>query len=176
MTDRDPIQLLDAAILGKSDGQIALHGPTECRHAAQRLVEQARHKLFLFSFDLDAPIYDQTPFLEAVKNLAIRTPMSQVRILLQDNEKPQKEGHRLIDLWQRLTSRIEIRRPHPDYIDHPENFLLVDETGYLRWDLYNRYEGRADFHAKMDAGRYANFFQEVWERSEPDSELRRLHI
>ncbi len=176
MAERDPIQLLDAAILGKSDGQIVLHGPTECRHAAQRLAEQARQKLFLFSFDLDAPIYNQEPFLAAVKNLAIRSPMCQVRILLQNNERVQKEGHRVVDLWRRLTSKIEIRRPHPDYIDHPENFLLVDDTGYLRWDLYDRYEGRADFHAKLDAGRFANFFQEVWERSEPDSGLRRLHI
>jgi hypothetical protein len=176
MTEQDPTQLLDAAILGKSDGQIPLHGPSECRHAAQRLAEQARHKLFLFSYDLDAPVYDQAPFIEAAKNLAIRSPMSQIRILLQDNERVQKEGHRLVALWRRLTSKIEIRRPHPDYIDHPENFLLVDETGYLRWDLYDRYEGRADFHAMLDAGRYADFFQEVWERSEPDSELRRLHI
>jgi hypothetical protein len=176
MPNKDTHSKLDQAVLGISSGTILLQGQEACRHAALRLVDQAHRKLQILSYDLDAPIYDQAPFLAAVKNLAIRSRYSQIQILLQTNERVQKEGHRLIELWRRLTSVIEIRRPHPDYIDHPENFLLVDDCGYLQWDLMNRYEGSADFQAKLDTGRYADFFKEVWERSELDSDLRHLHI
>jgi hypothetical protein len=176
MSSQDTFSQLDQAVLGISSGKILLQGKMECRHAALRLVDQAHRTLDILSYDLDAPIYNQAPFISALKNLAIRSRYSRIRILLQTNERVQKEGHRLIELWRRLTSVIEIRRPHKDYIDHPENFLLADESGYLQWDLMNRYEGSADFHAKLQTGRYADFFKEVWERSELDSELRHLHI
>ncbi len=176
MADRETSSQLEQAVLGVSSGAILLHGQEMCRHAALRLTDQTQRRIEIFSYDLDAPIYNHTAFLIALKNLAVRSRYSQIRILLQTNERVQKEGHRLIELWRRLTSTIEIRRPHVDYLEHTENFLLADNTGYLQWDLYNRYEGSVDFYAKLKAERYSDFFAEVWERSEPDSELRHLHI
>ncbi len=176
MAGQETFSHLDQAVLGVSSGTILLHGQEMCRHAALQLANQAQRRIEIFSYDLDAPIYNHTTFLIAVKNLAVRSRHSQIRILLQTNERVLKEGHRLIELWRRLTSSIEIRHPHVDYLEHTENFFLADNTGYLQWDLSNRYEGSIDFYAKLKAERYSDFFAEVWERSEPDSELRHLHI
>ena len=77
---------------------------------------------------------------------------------------------------RQLPSRIELRRPHPDYVDHSENFLVVDRIGYIQRELYTRYEGTTDFYAPLEAQRLEDFFSDVWERSEPDSELRRLSL
>ncbi len=82
----------------------------------------------------------------------------------------------MVQLWRRLTSKIEIRRPHPDYIEHPESFLLVDETGYLHHRFYTGYEAMVDFNSPLETRRLSGFFKEVWEQSEPDSDLRDLHI
>jgi hypothetical protein len=170
-----PLSLHDS-ILGESSGKLHLNGVSECRDASLLLANQAKRSICILSYDLDSKIYNQKDFLEAIKKLAIRNEHSRIKILLQNNEKVQREGHRLIQLWRRLTSKIEIRRPSPDYIDHAENFLLVDEAGYLHRRLYTDYEATVDFNSRFETNRLCAFFNEVWEQSEPDSELRNLHI
>ena len=176
MKPSDIREKIEQASLGESGGKIAVHNPEECRLSALQLALQAQNRIEIFSYDLDAPLYNQQSFIEALKQLALRSERSRIRILLQDNGRAQKEGHRLIGLWRRLTSRIELRRPHPDFIDHQENFLLADGQGYLQWDLSHRYEGVVDFHNPLQTRQYTEFFNDVWERSETDSQLRNLHI
>jgi hypothetical protein len=176
MIMKKSLDSFDCAVLGESSGKLHLSGVTECREAALCLSRQATRSIYIFSYDLDSQIYNQGEFIEAVKNLAIRSEHSRIKILLQNNDKVQREGHRLIQLWRRLTSKIELRRPSPDYIDHTENFLLVDETGYLHRKLYTNYEAAVDFNSRFETNRFVMFFNEVWEQSEPDSELRNLHI
>jgi hypothetical protein len=176
MNPSDASDRIEQAILGQSSDKIMVHGRKECGLAAQRFALQGQRQMDIFSYDLDAPLYNTEPFIKALKQLAIRSEHSRIRILLQDNSRVQKEGHRLLGLWRRLTSRIELRRPHPDFIDHPENFLLVDGHGYMQWNLSHRYEGVVNFHSPLQTRQYTEFFNEVWERSEPDSQLRDLHI
>ncbi len=176
MNSTDVTERIEQATLGQSDGKLLVRNPDECRLAALRFALQAQNRVEIFSYDLDAPLYNTEPFIEALKQLALRSEHSRIRILLQDNGRVQKEGHRLIALWRRLTSRIELRRPHPDFIDHQKNFLLADGQGYLQWDLSHRYEGVADFHSPLQTRQYIEFFNDVWERSETDSQLRNLHI
>lgn len=176
MTNSDNLLFLNEAVLGESSNKLHLRGVSECKLAALNLANQANRSIYIFTYDLDSQIYNQTDFIDAVKNLAIRSEHSRIRILLQNNEKSQREGHRLIHLWRRLTSKIEVKKPPVDYIDHPENFLLADNTGYLRRKLHTDYEAIVDFSSRLEANKLSIFFNEVWEQSEPDSELRSLHM
>lgn len=167
---------LDKRVLGQTPGHIHLHTCTDHYLVSTRLARQAHHSLHIFSYDLDAPVYGQASFIEAAKQFAITNRNALIKILLQDNGCVQRKGHRLIDLGRKIPSRIELRRPHPDYIDHPENFLIADGLGYIRRDLYTRYDGIVDFHAPLNTQKLEGFFSEVWERSEPESDLRRLSL
>jgi hypothetical protein len=108
--------------------------------------------------------------------LATHSDHSHIKVLLQNNKKVQQEGHRFIELWRRLTSKIEIRKPPADYIGNTDNFLVADDTGFLHRKVYTEYEATVDFNARFEANRLCMFFNDVWEQSEPDSELRSLHI
>ncbi len=176
MTKNLVMHSIDDAVLGESSGKMHLDGVIECRKAAFNLATQAKRSIHIFSYDLDPQIYNHADFLEAIRNLAIRSEHSQVKVLLQNNEKVQREGHRLIQLWRRLTSKIEIRQPGPDHVDHIENFLLVDATGYLHRSLHTNYAATVDFNSRFETRQLGIFFNEVWEQSEPASELRDLHI
>ena len=57
-----------------------------------------------------------------------------------------------------------------------EAFLLADDTGYLHRPLYSRYEGTAGFNNPAMNLRLKRYFTEVWERSIPDVEMRRLYL
>ncbi|MET0104546.1 MAG: acyltransferase [Sedimenticola sp.] len=170
------LETLPQQVLGENSGRIILQTVEENRLASLHMALQAKRHLDIFTYDFDAPIYNQRDFLDAVKQLAIRSRESRIRILLQENEKVQKQGHRFIELARRLPSAIAIRHPYKDYEDMPENFMIVDETGYIYRDTYTQYDADAVFSDRLAAGKLASLFNEIWERSESDSELRRLSL
>ena len=156
--------------------EIRLDRADDFRACCLNLAEQAQRTLEIFSHDLDAMLYDRQPFLAAVKDFCLRSHINQVRILLQNNSQVQKKGHRLVELIRRLPSSMEIRRPNPDYIAHQENFLIADQRAYIRWRLSNRYQGEAVCDNRLKAQGLSNLFNEIWQCSQPDSDLRRLNL
>jgi hypothetical protein len=97
-------------------------------------------------------------------------------MLVQDPRPIVKDGHRLIEVARRFSSFVALRTAHPDYQDYNETFLIVDETGLLHRRIADRYEGTVHFTAPRLARERLAFFNEVWERSEADPELLRLHL
>lgn len=162
--------------LGISGLEIDLLTRAETRYASRLIVQQCQASVDIFSRDLDAPLYDQEPFLEALGDLCLRTRKARVRILVQDPTTAIRRGHRLIELSRRLSSVIELRQPHPDYRRHNEAFLVADGCGCIHRALADRYEGTVNFYAPVAAQRALAFFTEVWERSESSPEFRRLHL
>ena len=167
---------LELPQLGESDELFHLH--TEADHLihAAGLLRQTKRELALFTHDLDPAVFDQLPFLEAFKALAMRSRHSRLRILLQDNTLVLQRGHRLVELAQRLPSVVEIRRPYEDYLAHPENFLLADDSGYLHKRSLEGYSGIACYHNRHRVNRLLAVFDEAWEHGTPDRELARLHL
>ncbi len=162
--------------LGRDAGLISLQDREENRLVCAHMLSQVRRELCLFTHDLDKPVYDQAPFLAGVREMALRNRLSRIRILLQDHERVVKQGHRLIELVRHLSSGAEIRVPHADWLAHPENFLLADQYGYVHRALSTRYEATADYFAPLKVRQLYKRFNEIWENSEVDSELRRLYL
>lgn len=163
-------------ILGESDEDIRVASAEDNRTAALALVSQARRSLDIFSWKLDKAIYDNEPFVEAVKQLALSSSHVLIRILVQDSSHAAKNGHRLVNLSHRLTSRIQFRQPTAEYHGDYQAFLIVDGTGLLKRNLSDQYEGRLNFKAASEARELLNYFNLVWDNSSPDPYLRRLTI
>lgn len=140
------------------------------------MVAQANRSLSLISPDLEPLIYDQAPFISAVKRLALKSRVARIRIIVQDNSLARQQGHRLIKLAQRLTSTMEIRKPDRAYREFTESFLLVDDCGYLHRQLADRYPATACYNDRLQVSQLEAVFNEAWERAEPDFELVRLHL
>jgi hypothetical protein len=162
--------------LGISNMEIELTTRGETRHATELMVQQCLSTLEIFTRDLDAPLYDQEPLLQALSALCLGNRKARIRILVQDPTPAVKRSHRLIELSRRLSSSIELRQPHPDYRHHNEAFLIADSCGLIHRSLADRYEGTANFYDPVTAQRKLDFFSEVWERSEAHPEFRRLHL
>lgn len=162
--------------LGETAGEILLTDSDGCRLVSAHMLAQARRDCCLLTRDLDRTLYDQSPFLDALKELALRGRTSQIRILLQDHEPAVQRGHRLLELARRLTSKIEIRRPGVDWLHFPESFLLIDDSGYVHRELSTRYEASADYHAPLTVRHLRKQFDAIWETSEENPEMRRLHV
>lgn len=174
-----PITVLDrlaAAKLGATLGEIEINNAEENRVAALQLVSQARHTLCIYSRHLDAAIYSTGPFAEVVTQLAIRSRHSQVRILVQDSAPIVQQGHRLVELSYRLSSRVQIRKPADEFKEYNEAFLIVDDQGVLHRRHADRYEATVNFCAAGAAAPLLKHFNHVWTLSETDPNLRRLDL
>jgi len=162
--------------LGESADTLALESSSDHCAAALALATQATRSVHIFSHQLDRRVYDQNPFIEALTQLALRSPQCKVLILVRDTNDMIHNGHRLIDAMRRVPSRMQLRKVHEDYLSATEEFVVADETGLLLRRLAARYEGSVNFNARKEARERVKFFNEVWRPSEPDPKLKHLSI
>ena len=144
--------------------------------AALSLISQARRTIDLFTHNLDPRILDTPEIASAISNFVKVSPNSRLRILLCDPTLVVKQGHRLIELSRKFSSFISIRQTHEEYISTPFSFLISDETALLFRPHANEYNAIVNYDTKHDCRHHLDFFNEVWQRSEPVSEIRQLFI
>lgn len=162
--------------MADEDTLIRLETAADNRDAAVKLAGMAKRQIAIFTHDLEPQIYDDPDFLEAVKNLAIRGGKVSIRVLLMDATRAAKEGHRLVELSRRLSSYVQLRKPHRDYLGMTEAFMVVDEYGLLWRKLATRWDGVGDTHDPPRAREKMKLFNTIWEKSQQETETRQLRI
>ncbi len=164
--------------LGETKADVPIDTVDENRDIALSLVEQARYTIDIFTQDLDAELYNNAAFEQALFKLTKRHPTTRVRILVQNSMPSVQNGHRLIRLAQNLTSSIAIHKPSATHQDELCGFLVVDQLGFLyRVNANHRnYHANFNFMSPLRARQLADFFNDMWELSTPDVQTRRMHI
>lgn len=141
------------------------------------LLAAARRELCIYTRDLDAALFDAEPVLDALKRLAIAGRGASIRVIIQEPRVASQRGHRLIALAQRLSSTFAFRTPvQEEDLQYPSAFVLNDARGYYFRTLGNRFEGEAVNYAPGKHAQLLEFFERIWERSEPSEELRQLSL
>jgi len=163
-------------ILGKTRDLLRLGKSTEHSVVAARMIEQANLSIDILSRHLDARVFDQASIIDAIRSLVHNQPRAQVRIIVRDSGPMVRNGHRLLQLGQRLTSFIHIHKLPKPYEDVNEALLVVDGTAYIRQPMSDQYEAEANFNDRKQAKNYADHFEEIWHVSETDIETRRLGV
>jgi hypothetical protein len=162
--------------LGEDHEALAIEGLEDNIAVVDAMASQARRTFDLFTRDLEPRLYDREPFYQALRQLATSSRNAEVRVLIMDSDRIVKQGHRLINLGRRLSTYIKFRRVAEDYREIPYSFLVADVRGYLYRSLAIEYRGEADFHNPYRAKELAREFEDIWQHSQPDPNLRQLHI
>lgn len=149
---------------------------SEAQSLALQLCQQATREICFFGNNIDPILFDNPAFIEAISEFARRNKHTQVKFVVHDTRQNTAEGHRLISLAQRLTSHIHIRNTAEKQQDLTQIFMLVDQNAYLYCPNYVRHQGRASFDAPIDVRNFKKTFDDLWDRSTVDSNIRRLGI
>ena len=161
----------------KEDSQsVAIDTSEECRLAALSMVRQAARSIEIVSRQLDPQMYDNREFSEAVNQLIVGSQRARVRALLRHSDAVVKRGHRLVTLFQRLSSFIELRVPARDFDEYNAAFLIVDGAGVIHRTLSDRFEGTVNFNDPRTARELTRQFEAMWRTALPDASLRRSHL
>ncbi|MBK1721941.1 hypothetical protein [Thiocystis violacea] len=162
--------------LGVSHEPLELDRMAAIRDISGNMARQARRELLLFGRTIESNLYDQQPFLDAVRRLALSRPTLSVRILVFDPRDAAASGHRLVELARHLTSRIGIRSVDENDRDRLDAFLIADERGIVHRRFADTMAAIADFNNPLEARKLRTDFNQIWERGTPDTELRRLYL
>ena len=162
--------------IGGADDEVIVRTAEESRNASLSLVQQARRYIWIFSHQLDAELFDNDEFVDAVSKFILRSPSTQLHILVKNPRDAVQRRHRMIDLCQRLTSYIHVRRVADEFQKAIDAFVVVDRIGFLYRKRGDRYDGLVNFNGRVKADRLQELFQTIWEQSEPDPEFRILNI
>lgn len=144
--------------------------------ALDTLLPQGRRTLRIFAPTLDIELLNREPVTSAVAALVRVSPLTRIRILLTDSSPAVRSGHRLITLSQRFPSFMEIRK-RDQWDARCPAWLVLDEQATLWRPDFNRYsDGIACCHEPGQAGKLCRDFDEMWEQSSQDPDLRRLTL
>ena len=157
--------------LGETGELLRVTTREDCRQIALAITRQARKSLSIFSHNLEPDLYNTPSFYEAARDVLAADSRATIRILISDVSKLVLNGHRLLDLSRRQSTRVQIRKLH-NPIHHA--FLVADEVAVLDRRRAERFEATANFNDPGWANNLLHFFDQTWERCSPSSELRTL--
>ena len=161
-------------VLGETAELFRVESSEELRRVSLRMLQQCRRQLDLVSRHLDPAVYDTAEFQDALKDLALRSRHSQIRIVILDPQALISEGHRVLGLAQRLSSFVHLRVPAEEHRHFNEAFLVADGTGVIYRKLSDRFEGTVNFSDRSEALELQRRFEEIWHKALPDPNFRRL--
>lgn len=162
--------------LGEHNETIRIEESSEVFAATLEMAKQAKRSIDIFTQQLDRRIYDDKTLYDAVLKLATSSRHALVRILIQDSTPVAKQGNRLVELSYRISSRIQIRKPATQFQDFREELCIVDGRGLIQRRNPKRYESEVCFDAPMKSRQLLKYFDECWDQSATDPELRRLSL
>ncbi len=149
----------------------------DVRRFAVEVARGARHQLMMSARELEFDLFDHDDFVDAVKAVALAGRNVCVRLLVDDIRAAVERDHRLVQLAQRLSSKIEVRRPNVEWSgsDRPA-VLLNDAGGWLKRNDPARFDAEG---ALLDRPRQRELqlaFDRIWEHAEPETRLRLLKM
>mgnify|MGYP001818174583 FL=1 len=165
-------------ILGENNEEIHVDTAEANRNTVISLAEQAKSGINLFSQDLDPKVFDNADFEQSIFNLARKHRSARIRILAQDSTRAAQQGHSLIRLAQKLTSSVFIHNTAREHKGEISTFMVVDGTGYIYRprSTSRNYDAVFSFMAPQRAAELDDLFNDMWERSTADTQIRRLYI
>lgn len=142
-----------------------------------KLLTGAKRSMCVLVRELHPLLLNDTACLVELRRLAVSGRGASIRMIAQDLSRALQEGTRLLELAQRLSSVIEIRRVvEPADLAYRSAFMCVDSCGYLFRPLENEMIAEGSTYAPGRHAELMRLFEEVWARSEPWQELRTLGI
>jgi hypothetical protein len=148
----------------------------ETRSAVSEIAATANRRISIYTPDLEMGIYDHDAFLEVAKRMVLSKRYARIRVLISDPARAVRNGNRFVSLGRRLNTYIEFRNVDEDYREHREAFLVADDQALLYRVDAARWEGIADSYEPAVARRYLGLFDEIWNASVVEQELRELRV
>lgn len=165
----------DASSPGAEGARLVISGRREIHAAALEVVQSARRGLVIYSNQLAGRFFSNADFIEAVRQLAIATPHTEVRILVRNPAAVTGNAPQLLELCKVLSSKIKIRAIAPEHRGRQVTFIIADDRAVI---YHPSPESDAAVIEKVPATakHYLGVFQSMWDAGRSVPDFRALKI
>ena len=164
-------------VLGSDDSVIHTGKLPDLVAATDAMVAQAQESVRILSHDTEPELYDREEFTALLRSLiSRRSKVAKVRILIRNPARAVQRTHRLVMLWHRFPSFIELRELRDEYAKTREAFMLVDDIGLIRRPEFENPAAVVTFRNLATARDRAAWFDEAFARGAASRALRRLSL
>jgi len=145
----------------------------EVRAAVNEIATSARRLISIYTPDLEPELYDQTSFLEVVKQFVLTRSFSKVRVLLAEPTRVMRDSNRFVSMGRRLSSCIDIRYVAAQAaVQRASAYLIADDRAIMYRMRADTWDGIADINNPPVARLYLQEFDTIWNASAVDHGLR----
>ena len=163
-------------IIGVTSERIQIDTRQLNRDAILKLLSSAQNNVVILSRHLDPRIFSNEDFIQNASDFVRRTKTANIKILVHDTQPIVKNNHRILNLSQRVSSKIEIRTICNDYAQFNQAFVVADSVGYILNLKADLYDAEVNFSDVEKSKELMETFKTIWELSQQDTEVRRLCI
>ena len=163
-------------ILGVTNECINVDSRQHNNDAILKFVNSAQNSIHILSRHLDPSIFNQQAFIDAASQMARRKRSSYIHILVNNPSQIITQGSRIVELSQRISSKVEIRTICDEYSQYNRSFLIADAIGYIHNTKSDLYQAEVNFKDKEMSNELMETFNSIWELSSQDTAIRRLCI
>ena len=139
------------------------------------MLEQACKSVEILCYDLTPRIYNHADIVEKMKQAIIHHKV-QVRILVEHVDTVVSQDHLILGLYHKLTSFIELRKTADTYKTGFRSYLVVDGHGFIKRENAARMEGACNYNDPNVCRDLLSEFNEIWEHSHSDPNLRGMRL
>lgn len=156
-----------------------LNGIDDSVKATTALIKSVRRQLCIYTPYVQSKLYNDIDILAELRRRIVDQPHIHCRLLLPPASEWRRGCAHLAQLAERL-SALELRMlPREEPRERSEfvyGFMLADDAGLLHYTDPRLCTGTSISHGASKARHLQGFFNEFWEKSIPDQELRSLGI
>jgi len=136
----------------------------------------AKHTIDIFAFKLEPDIVNHESVINALKMLPRQCKTARLRVLVHESRETVSECAAFIEMARKYSSFVEFRRLGDLKETNPASWMTVDQDKYITRKNYHSYKGKASRQDKLQVRTLSELYDELWEKSLPDPELRRLCV
>jgi hypothetical protein len=165
-------ETIESAVFRKTETTFELNSFDEDKLAVSSVMEQTRTQINIYSHVLCPSIFNTQLVLDACERFCLKDHRSTINILINDSRPITRVSHRLLALSHRYSSSIFLKKINPLIESRGDDFVCFDKSAYFQLPNYEHYESLCNFSDAQRTSDFLMFFNDAWERSELDPELR----
>lgn len=153
-----------------------LNSGEEVRHFLVTLLQQARRKISVFAPTLDGDLFNTSQVIDVLASFTASHRGNLVRFLVEDADQSLHHNARVVGLSRRFSDFIKMHQVDEDNIGLQEQFVIVDDCGYLHQPHLDRPEFHASTDDRSETGQFVIRYERMWERSQSMPGLHTLGL
>ncbi len=163
-------------LLGVTTERVAIDTRQLNHDAVIKLLNSAHNDVVIVSRHLDPTIFNKEDFTQSATEFIRRNKTASLRILVKDTAALIKTNHRVLNLSQKVSSKIEIRTICDEFSQFNQAFLVADTMGYLYNSKSDLYDAEVNFNDYEKSKELMDKFTSIWGQCIQDTGIRRLCI